>query len=209
MDWFDRIAEERRALADLISGLSEEQLRTPSLVPTWTVRDVAAHLVLSVDSSIGAFIWAALKYRSLEKAVDNLTWERAKQPVPELVELLRRKATNRMTPPGAGSEAPLTEVVVHGLDLRRPLGLRRELGEDVLRTVLGVLFDTPARAYLKRHWRDGLRYEATDFAWSRGEGPVLKGPAESLILAVTGRVPALADLTGDGVAVLRQRYAKA
>ncbi|HEY3448540.1 MAG TPA: maleylpyruvate isomerase family mycothiol-dependent enzyme [Myxococcales bacterium] len=206
MNVFDRVAEERRALADLIAGLSEEQLRTPSLVPTWTVRDVAAHLVLGLDGSIGSFLWAALTTGSLDKGTDKLTWERAKRPVPDLVAVLRGQAASRVRPPGAGPEVVLTEVVVHGLDLRRPLGIVRALDEEVLRAVLGVLFDSPARQFLKKPWREGLRFEATDLAWSHGEGPVLKGPVQSLILAVTGRVVALADLQGDGVAVLRQRF---
>ena len=44
MDLFDRVAEERRALAELVAGLTDEQLATASLVPTWTVRDVVGHL---------------------------------------------------------------------------------------------------------------------------------------------------------------------
>ena len=206
MDLFETVAKERLALADLIAGLSEERLRTPSLVPTWSVRDVAGHLVLGLDGSIRELLWAALKSGSVEKGTDQLTWERAKRPVPELVDVLRRKAHSRSRPPGFGPEVVLTEVVVHGLDLQRPLGISRELDEAALRAVLGVLFDSPARQFLKKHWRDGLRWEATDLAWSHGAGPLLKGQAKSLVLAVTGRVAALSDLQGDGVAVLRQRF---
>jgi len=51
----------------------------------------------------------------------------------------------------------------------------------------------------------GLRLRATDIDWSAGEGPEVRGPAASLILAVTGRKPALADLSGEGLETLRSR----
>lgn len=203
---FLRVAEERRAIADLVAGLSDEQLRTPSLVPTWTVRDVAAHLALALDASIAQFLWAALTSGSIEKGTDKLTFARARRPISELVEVLRLKADSRRGPPGAGPEIVLTEVVVHGLDLRKPLGMARPLGEETLRAVLGVLFESPARQFVRPAWREGLRFEATDLAWTHGQGPLLKGKAEALILAVTGREAVLAELEGDGVAVLRQRF---
>jgi hypothetical protein len=40
-DPFALIATERRALADLVDGLDEQQLATPSLCGAWTVQDVA------------------------------------------------------------------------------------------------------------------------------------------------------------------------
>jgi uncharacterized protein (TIGR03083 family) len=41
---FDMIVDERRSMADLLDGLSDEQLARPSLCEGWTVHDVAAHL---------------------------------------------------------------------------------------------------------------------------------------------------------------------
>ena len=51
----------------------------------------------------------------------------------------------------------------------------------------------------------GLRLEASDADWSTGDGPVVRGPALSLLLAMTGRRVALDDLSGDGLAALRDR----
>jgi hypothetical protein len=53
----------------------------------------------------------------------------------------------------------------------------------------------------------GLTLRATDADWSAGTGPEVAGPAVSLALAITGRAPALADLSGAGVATLRARMA--
>jgi hypothetical protein len=52
---------------------------------------------------------------------------------------------------------------------------------------------------------DGLMLKATDTDWSHGSGPVVEGPMLSLLLAMTGRRAALADLSGDGVETLRGR----
>ena len=47
--------------------------------------------------------------------------------------------------------------------------------------------------------------QADDIDWSAGEGPEVRGPAMSLILAMVGRNRALDDCTGSGVDVLRGR----
>ena len=55
---------------------------------------------------------------------------------------------------------------------------------------------------------DGLRLVATDTTWSHGAGPTVptvQGPILSLVLAMTGRADALADLEGDGIPELRTR----
>jgi len=51
----------------------------------------------------------------------------------------------------------------------------------------------------------GLRLRATDAEWSTGTGPEVSGPALALLLAMTGRAAALDDLSGDGLATLRER----
>ena len=51
----------------------------------------------------------------------------------------------------------------------------------------------------------GLTLRATDTDWSHGSGPLVEGPAVSLMLATTGRRAALEDLRGPGVETLRSR----
>jgi hypothetical protein len=54
----------------------------------------------------------------------------------------------------------------------------------------------------------GLALRATDTAWKAGEGAVVAGPLEALILAMTGRPVTLPELTGPGVALLVARIGK-
>jgi len=51
----------------------------------------------------------------------------------------------------------------------------------------------------------GTTLRATDTEWQHGTGPEVSGPAIALVMAMTGRKAALDDLTGEGVAVLRDR----
>jgi uncharacterized protein (TIGR03083 family) len=48
IDVRDLFPAERRALLQLLSGLTDDQWATPTICPGWTVKDVALH-VLGVD----------------------------------------------------------------------------------------------------------------------------------------------------------------
>ena len=206
MDTFAEIADERRGLADLMSGLTNEQQAVQSLCAEWSVHDVAAHLITPLEVSTAKFALAMLACRgNFDRANVRLTREQARRPFAEIVEVLRQKADVRFTPPGAGPEAPLTDLLLHGLDIRWPLELTRTIPPERLRTSLTFLTSTSARGVVAKGRLDGLRFEATDLDWAHGDGLVLRGNAEALLLAIAGRAAALDTLTGDGVPTLRAR----
>ena len=100
--------------------------------------------------------------------------------------------------------AMLGEIIVHGEDIRRPLGLTHGSPEPALL----ALADSWKRSNLligAKRRISGLRLRATDTEWTHGDGPEVAGPLQSLILAMTGRKGALSDLTGDGVTLLADR----
>jgi uncharacterized protein (TIGR03083 family) len=208
VDTFAEIADERRRLAALLSGLTDEQQATRSLCSEWSVREVIAHLVVPLEVGIPRFALAMLVSRgNFDRANVRLTREQARRPFGELLEVLHRSADSRFTPPGAGPEAPLTDLLVHGLDIRRPLGLLHDVPEDRVRTSLTYLTAGPAGGVVAKGALDGLRFEADDVDWAHGSGPAVRGHAEALLLALTGRPAALDHLSGDGVATLRRRLA--
>lgn len=209
MDLFAEIADERRELADLLSGLTREQQAARSLCEQWSVHDVAAHLVLPLEVGTGMFLLAVLACRgSFDRANVRLTSRQARRPFEELVAVLRHKAETRFTPPGAGPEAPLTDLLVHGLDIRWPLGLAREVPERRLRTSLDFLTSRAGRGLVPEGLsRGGLRIAADDVDWAHGSGPTVRGSAEALLLVLTGRTAALDRLSGDGAPALRARLA--
>lgn len=208
MDTFAEIADERRVLADLLSGLTPQQQAAQSLCSEWTVHEVAGHLIVSLEVSLLKFALTMLaRGGSFDRANNQLARKQAQRPFDEIVEVLRSKASNRFTPPGAGPEAPLTDVLVHGLDICWPLDIDREVPVPPERWNKALTFLTTraAKGLVVDGAMNGLRFEAQDVDWVQGDGPVVREDAAALLLVLTGRVTALAHLQGDGAAALRSR----
>ncbi|SBT40951.1 maleylpyruvate isomerase family mycothiol-dependent enzyme [Micromonospora auratinigra] len=200
------IAAERRRTADLVDTLTPEQLATPSLCGEWTVRDVLGHLVSPLVGS--PWRLASLVVRSgfrLHAANARLAREVGRRPTAELAAALRRHAEHPFRPPVVGYYGQLTDLQVHGQDIRHPLGLPADLDPQRARVSLDFLLGGRAIGFVDRRRLAGLRFEATDLGWSAGEGPLVRGSAGALLLALTGRRAALADLSGDGAAVFAGR----
>lgn len=204
-DLFAHVAAERRRLADRLAELDEDQWATPSLCEGWTVREVAAHLVVPFEVSFPAMGRRVLRARgSYPRAMDAATRELAARPTGDLVAALRANAEDRFAPPGLGPIAPLADVVVHGLDVARPLGLPPAFDPDAARAVLDRLH-RGLPAFAPRRRVAGLRFEATDLGWAGGTGPVVAGPSDALLLALTGRPAGLDGLQGPGAEALAVR----
>ncbi len=100
--------------------------------------------------------------------------------------------------------AMLGEIVVHGEDIRRPLGLDHQYAEGALVAVADNYKKTNLLIGSKRRIA-GLRLRASDCDWGSGEGPELSGPLASLIMAMAGRRGVHGDLVGDGLPILEAR----
>ncbi|WP_432509398.1 maleylpyruvate isomerase family mycothiol-dependent enzyme [Kineococcus auxinigenes] len=207
MDVFEEIADERRALADQVAALTPQQQATRSLCHAWSVHDVLAHLVMPLEVSTPRVVLAVLLAGgNFDRANERVTRRLAQRPFTEIVDVLRRKADSRFTPPGSGPEAPLLDVLVHGLDIRWPLRLHHDVPEPRLRKALAFVMTAPS-GLVPEGALSGLRFEAEDIDFAHGTGPVVSGTAQALLLAGTGRGAALDALTGEGVATLRGRLA--
>src|SRR3954449_7993387 len=96
MDVWAAIADERRELADQLDQLTPEQWETPSLCGAWSVRDVAAHLVVPHTISMPQFLLAFARARgSFGRANVALTERAARRSTPELIAEIRRHADSR------------------------------------------------------------------------------------------------------------------
>lgn len=204
MDVKQLAAAERRDLADLLETLTPAQWDAPSLCEGWTVRDVAAHVVsyeeLSAGQVAGRFVKARLRFgRANALGVQ----EYAARGPEAIIALLRAHAVPRGITAGFGGRIGLTDATIHHQDIRRPLGLPREIPDERLRAVLDFL--PRARVLPSPGNMRGLHLVATDLGWSRGNGPEVSGPAEALIMALAGRAVALPELSGAGVKRLAMR----
>lgn len=200
------VAAERRDLADLASTFTPSQWATPSLCEGWTARQVFAHVVMGVEPTVRPYLRHLLRSGlSFNRASMRAAIEVGEGQEPEqLVALLRSGAASRKRPPGSSIAGVMAEVVVHGQDIRRPLGIRRVPPTE--RTVLALWSMVRTGLGLGNKKRiAGLRLVATDVDWSYGEGPEVRGPAEALLMATCGRRVALPDLEGPGVELLSSR----
>jgi uncharacterized protein (TIGR03083 family) len=198
------IHAERRALADDLANVSDEQWQTPSLCSGWTVHQLLGHVVATAKMTppafFGHFVGAGFNFDKMsQRRVDA---ETAGGPAATLAEL-RANVDSTKSPPGP-VDSWLGETLVHSADIRKPLGLAHTYPSEALTRTLDFYKKSNLIVGAKKRIA-GLTLRATDVEWSTGEGPVVEGPAMSLLLAMTGRSAALDDLSGEGVAVLRGR----
>jgi uncharacterized protein (TIGR03083 family) len=209
MDLWAAIAAERRELADLLDTIGDDEWDVTSLCGGWAVRDVVGHLTMPFHLSVPRMMLGMLTNGfDFNKVSDKVSRERgATIPPKDLTADLRANAEHHFTPPGNGPIAPLTDIVVHGQDIRRPLGRTRTIPEDRARAILDFLTAGRTFGFVPKGRLKGLKLEATDLDWSWGDGQQqqVRGPAEALIMSATGRPAALDDLEGEGVASLRAR----
>ena len=199
---------ERAALIDDLVGLTDAQWAHPSLCEGWTVHDVAAHLVDNAMATRRGILLAMVRARFDfdRQNAHGAARERRTTPAETLDRL--REVALRTTTPGAPLDSRLVEEVVHGEDIRRPLGITRSYPrEAVLRALAYQAHTWVGLGGAKQHVA-GLRLVATDHGVSLGEGTEVRGPAVSLLLAVSGRTIALGDLEGPGVATLTGRLSR-
>lgn len=201
-DVWPLVHAERAALIHDLAGLDDTQWEVPSLCDGWTVHDVAAHLVDSARTTrIGFFLGLARARFDFDRQnARGIERERGSTTAATL-DRLRSVAGRTSTPPGS-RDTRLVEEVVHGEDIRRPLGVVRAYSPDAVERALRLQARTPASFGGAKETVARVRLVATDADIALGSGPEVSGPALSLLLAVSGRRVALPELSGPGVAEL-------
>ncbi len=198
------IHDERRALADDLAGLTAEQWATPSMCGEWNVHQVLAHLVSTAKMTPPKFLvgMAAARFKFDDFAARQVALESADGPAATLAAF--RAVEARETAPPGPKETWLGEAFVHGEDIRRPLGIARSY--PTREVVRAIGFYARSNLIIGGKTRvAGLCLKASDLDYTLGSGPVVEGPAMSLLLAATGRKSALDELSGPGVEALRER----
>jgi len=197
--------DERTEMAEFLASLRPEQWDHPSLCAGWRVRDVAAHVV-----SYEGHRWDELLRRAQEahfrpgRVNEVALAEYSALDPKELVGFLR----NHLTPHGPtarfGGRVGLVDALIHHQDMRRPLGMRREIPPDRLLCALPFAVTAPP---LRGFWNArSVRLIATDLDWSRGKGPEVRGPGEAVLMVLAGRRGVAHELSGPGAAILQQRF---
>jgi uncharacterized protein (TIGR03083 family) len=193
---------ERTALIQDLQALSPRQWATPSLCPGWDVHDVLAHLVDDARTTRLGFVRdllaAGFDFDRLNAR--GVTRERAEDPRRTLANF--RTVSGRTTSAPASAATRLVEAFVHGEDIRRPLGLRRDYPTTPVTVALRYQTATGVRLGGGRERAHGLRLAATDADLTVGTGQEVRGTAVALLLAVSGRPVGRDELSGPGATTL-------
>ena len=207
MEIWDAERDEMRDLAERLSEIDGEQWNSPSLCTQWRIRDVLAHLTAGAE---GAFGFGWILRSTLGHGFNYNRWvaadgqRRGQQDPAVTLNAFRSAAANRNAPSGARPVRSLMHVLIHGQDMCRPLGIRRDLPEAHLVPVANLV-KNDVHLFGAKTRIAGLKLTATDMDWSHGSGPEVTGPAEALVMMMAGRLVALDDLSGEGTAVLVAR----
>ncbi|MGH3352577.1 MAG: maleylpyruvate isomerase family mycothiol-dependent enzyme [Nocardioides sp.] len=195
---------ERRDLADFLETLDPPQWERPSLCSEWSVREVVAHMIsyeeVRLPEFARRFVGARLRFGEMNARRLEEFGERSPG---ELVSYLRAHAKPSGPTAVAGARIGLTDALIHHQDIRRALGVPREVPSERLLPTLGFALMAPPLP-AKRNVR-GLRLMATDLDWAHGAGAEVTGPGEALLMAACGRADALPELAGPGLATFEAR----
>ncbi|WP_299165460.1 maleylpyruvate isomerase family mycothiol-dependent enzyme [uncultured Arthrobacter sp.] len=192
------VHEERRALIEDLAAADPDQWTTPSLCPGWDVHDVVAHLVDTAKTTRLGFVRRLLAAR-FDFDRDNaagVARERSATPAETLSEF-RRVLNETRTPPAAPATR-LVEAIVHGEDIRRPLGFKRTYPIEHVVTALQYQLKTTVSMGGGKQRAAGSRIVATDSNVDAGSGAEVRGSTLSLLLAVSGRPADRNEFTGEG-----------
>ncbi|MDT5186441.1 MAG: hypothetical protein QOI29_4599 [Mycobacterium sp.] len=203
---FDEHAE-RRVLVDDLAGLESAAWETPSLCAGWAVRDVVAHLAATAALSRVCFAREfVLAKSSVERIVETQVALALDQDASASSAALQTVMNSFASPP-LPLVTRIIEIVVHGEDIRRPLGLKHVYSTKLIADAVEYLSGDLASGGKKR--LKGLTLEATDVDFSFGDKPLVTGSAVALLLTASGRSAALDELSGPSVSQLVSRILRA
>ncbi|WP_306387795.1 maleylpyruvate isomerase family mycothiol-dependent enzyme [Microbacterium sp. MPKO10] len=190
LSWADvwkLVHDERQRLVDDLQSLDGSLWETPSLCRGWAVHDVVAHLLDSAETGRAAFVVSMLRargdfHRANQNGVDKVKRDDPRQTL----EAFRQVQELRRTPP-AHRATRLVEAIVHGEDIRRPLGLTGSYPRIGVHDALAYQIRTSVKFDGGRERADQFRLTDTDSGVSWGDGPEVTGRAVDLLLVVSGR----------------------
>ncbi|MGW9403611.1 maleylpyruvate isomerase family mycothiol-dependent enzyme [Arthrobacter sp. NPDC055585] len=199
------VHEERRALIADLENLPDDAWQTPSLCPGWSIHDLLAHLVDTARTTRLGFLRGMVSARfDFDRSnADGVRKHRGRTPAETLAAF--RAVEHRTSGPLAPRATRLVEAVVHGEDIRQPLGIVRTYPFDTVAGALANQAATSVKLGGGRELVDGLSLAADDGAFRHGSGDEVRGSALTLLLAVSGRPVGEDELSGPGAGALLQR----
>lgn len=207
-DYEELLWDETSDLAGTLRELDDADFDVASLCEGWRVRDVASHMIVGHTYPLRTILAEVVKTRgNVERASLRGSIEYGSSHTPAQIRSafgdLAANRTRRGIAKFVKTPVAFVDHLIHHQDIRRPLGRPRTIPEERLLAALDVL--STSKELGSKGRMPGLRWTATDVEWTWGDGPGVRGPAEALVLAASGRPAALDELIGEGVATLTFR----
>jgi len=208
-DVWRAIDQQRRQLVDLLQDLSGPEWQHRSLCQGWTVREVAAHVALqnTTWAMIPRAVLQTIRSGGMNGGIHALACQHASVPTDQIINEIRARIGVWRPLPTLTYRESAIDYLVHAQDIAIPLGRRLKMPTDVA-AVAAERVVTSNRMFHARKKLAGYRLVATDTDWVAGQGQEVTGPISALLLLLTGRHAALADLSGPGVAALQSRMSR-
>lgn len=205
-DYWDLIHAERARIADMLAELSDEDWQTASLCADWSVEQVVAHMSAAANTGKWPWLWSMVRAGFNASRHNERQLARYLGPTPaDTAERFRRSVTCEIAPTNDYA-AWLGEIIVHGQDIARPLGIHLRPDSVAVGEVARFFADKDF-AVNSRSAVEGLSLEANDDSFRSGSGPVVRGHLLDLVMAMAGRSEYCPTLNGEGVSVLHKRIA--
>lgn len=197
-----------REMAEYLLRLEPAEWDRPSLCEGWRVRDVVGHILDGNELNLLTLPLRLARHGfSSDRSgkVHSIARAEGRSPAELAHDFAYRDrwaGTCKVFPP----RLVLLDRLVHHQDIRRALGHERVVPSERL---VACLEATPrlGSVFGARRRTKGLRFEAVDVEWSWGEGPLVRGAGEALLLTMLGRAQPLPELEGDGLPTFSARVA--
>jgi uncharacterized protein (TIGR03083 family) len=201
--WID-VHQERESLLALLETLTPLEWNAQSLCTEWQVRDVVGHMVsettMTIPKIVGGLVRSGFR---INKFIADDARRNGCLADSVLVDAFRTAVPTCTHLYGLSSMSMLEDIVVHSLDIRRPLHRDHAVPERRMALVASDLWSS--RFFVAHRLFADLQVTATDAEWSAGEGAAVTGPIAGLVLAMSGRLVGLEELDGEGMDAVHQR----
>ncbi|MFC7455755.1 maleylpyruvate isomerase family mycothiol-dependent enzyme [Brachybacterium sp. GCM10030267] len=148
---------ERDRLGEDLSELERPQWQAPSLCRGWSVHDVLAHLLDTARTGKLGFAASMVRAKGdFDRANENGV-RRSRHDQPEQTLAAFRAASHLERIPPAHRATRLVEAIVHGEDIRRPLGITGNYPRAGVHEAMAYQLRTPTSFGGGRERADGVR----------------------------------------------------
>jgi uncharacterized protein (TIGR03083 family) len=167
---------------------------------------VAAHVALqnTTWSMMPRIVLDIVRSGGMNVAIHAMGCRHAKNPTDQIITEVRDRIGVWRPLPSVTYRDTAIDYLVHAQDIVVPLGRHLDMPADAAVVAADRVW-TSDRMFHARKKLAGYRLVATDTTWSAGHGQEVTGPISALLLLLTGRPAALANLSGAGAAALQAR----